>query len=398
MPAQAAAQTNQVSAQHIAAEVLRLTGIRLDLEAMDYLRPSRFQLLNAIGSDDAEGALSIITRNVERPLRDAGFEGVMTPYALKEILGKYGWDPVHGAIRQDDEAMAKIKSWSRQLAGQGGAAAAQQPAATTTQRSGPRHPLEGLEDPPAGATQGVVRRGESQPRHAPAREPATPGVQRHRQDNVRPIAPAMADRNARQQPDAAAPHRGGQAARPEQPRADARADASRDRQFDQVKVHGGKAALTIEADTTRGGAPTVRIEAAKMLNPAERTYDWRNKIVIQLTTHELQLAAALFLRFLDKIEFGNHGPQQDKFFAIERQTGNYAGTTKVLVCQGQGDSKQMCLVQITPADIADVTALFVRQATAQLRMDQPAMASMAPLVLRNLAQDYQAKTGGRRDS
>lgn len=86
---------------------------------------------------------------------------------------------------------------------------------------------------------------------------------------------------------------------------------------DQVKVFGGKAALTIEADDTRRGEDTIRLEGAKAIRPKQ--YNWGEKIAIQMTTAELPIVAQVFLGLRESCEFKNHGEASDKGFSVARQ-------------------------------------------------------------------------------
>lgn len=84
-------------------------------------------------------------------------------------------------------------------------------------------------------------------------------------------------------------------------------------------VYGGKAALCFTADTTRRGDHTIALDGASLLAP--KTYDWKNKIRIQLTRGELPVVAAVLLGFKQECEFKNHGPSNDKGFSLKRQDG-----------------------------------------------------------------------------
>lgn len=90
----------------------------------------------------------------------------------------------------------------------------------------------------------------------------------------------------------------------------------------QHKVFGKKAALTIEADTTRREQiPTIAIDAAQA--QGERNYDWSNKIRLQLTSRELPVFAAVLLGVRTKFEAKNHGEGSNKGMTIERQESGF---------------------------------------------------------------------------
>ena len=94
-----------------------------------------------------------------------------------------------------------------------------------------------------------------------------------------------------------------------------------ERDYLSFHVYGGKAALCFGADQTRRGLHTVYLDAAPAVG--EREYDWTQRIRIQLTRIELPEVAAVLLGYLPKCEFGNHGAEQTKGFAIEAQQGKF---------------------------------------------------------------------------
>lgn len=118
-------------------------------------------------------------------------------------------------------------------------------------------------------------------------------------------------------------------------------------------VYGGKAALCFEADVTKGDDHTIALDAA--LATAPRQFNWGDKIRIQLTRAELPTVAAVLLGILPGCEFGNHGPENNKGFSIERQQG---GKVYVKVfAKGLGVRG----VPIMPQDLYYVASLFMRQ-------------------------------------
>lgn len=346
------------SAKQVSDAIKRLANLTLDAAAIGYLGSVRSQLLTAIDSDDGEAVASYCARSIHILLADAGFQGRLTPDILRQITDKHGWNNIHDAIHQRENAITVITSWARHLGGASGSEHAQRAHPSATAQPAPinqQHPID----------------TRTTDRSSDRASGTSAGVRRHNSDNVRHIGAAREPRNEQQ-------------------------EGEDRRRYDQKKVHGGRAALTLEADTTRAGAPTIRVEAAKMLDKQARTYDWKNKIAIQLTTFELQVVAALFSGFLEHCKFSNHGPEQDKWFEVERQTGQYAGTIKVVI----GKAKDMCIVQVTPLDMGDVHAMLLRQAASQLRLVEGdrQMGALAPTVLRGVAQSYKeqvaAKSGG----
>lgn len=92
--------------------------------------------------------------------------------------------------------------------------------------------------------------------------------------------------------------------------------------FASVHVYAGKAALCFSEDQTQSGnQPTVRIEVAPSTAP--RTYDWSRKISIQMSLLDLYAVLAVLSEQTASAELSGRGATHDKFFAIERQEGNF---------------------------------------------------------------------------
>lgn len=129
---------------------------------------------------------------------------------------------------------------------------------------------------------------------------------------------------------------------------------SKQREYVNVHVYGGKAALCFSADETKHGVPTVQIDAAPMIG--ERTYNWSEKVTIQLTVAEIPHVASVIFGLLPGCDYGNHGPDHKKGFKMENQAG------KVFVqLRAPGVSHA---VPITSADIWKVGNVFARQLRA----------------------------------
>ncbi len=114
------------------------------------------------------------------------------------------------------------------------------------------------------------------------------------------------------------------------------------------KVHGGKAALEVKPDEKLKSSQqgivdengeqnifyTIRLEAALSNNSTDRSYNWKDKVAIQLTDIELPLFIGVCLGYYQKISFSNHGvggEKSSKFFGVEHQG------TKVFFQLGQKD-------------------------------------------------------------
>jgi hypothetical protein len=92
------------------------------------------------------------------------------------------------------------------------------------------------------------------------------------------------------------------------------------------KIFGSGAALCVsEARTRAGNQYTIQIEGALALasGGARREFDWRNKIIIQLTVQEAYLALALFENLIPNVKFDGHGRTHDKSLQIEFQDSHY---------------------------------------------------------------------------
>lgn len=122
------------------------------------------------------------------------------------------------------------------------------------------------------------------------------------------------------------------------------------------KVHGARAALEVKPDTKQKARDaglvdmngeenifhTLRLEAAQNNNSGDRTYNWGNKIALQLTDIELPLFIGVCMGYYPKIEFSNHGvggEKSSKSFSAEFQKGN------VFISLSQKD-KPICAVPI----------------------------------------------------
>ena len=131
------------------------------------------------------------------------------------------------------------------------------------------------------------------------------------------------------------------------------------KKYPQVKVYGGKGALTIETDQTKRGFPTIVIEAAPLLSRGENgiggTYDWQNKIRLQLTDHELHAVLAVFMGLLDQKRLANHGPNNNKGLEVYHQPDRGGFYVKVF------EGPKACHVPVPGAQGPEITAIFIKQ-------------------------------------
>ncbi|MCZ9640379.1 hypothetical protein [Pseudomonas putida] len=117
-------------------------------------------------------------------------------------------------------------------------------------------------------------------------------------------------------------------------------------------VYGAKVALCFQSDTTRSGEHTIRIEAAEAT--ASRTFNWAEKISIQLSGRELPGVLATFMQMQTKFDGKGHGAQNEKWFTIENQPG------KVFISVNtKGRAPRS--VPIGPGDCFGVVTLLIEQ-------------------------------------
>jgi hypothetical protein len=91
------------------------------------------------------------------------------------------------------------------------------------------------------------------------------------------------------------------------------------------KIFGTTAALCIsEAQIRTGKQYTVQVEGAVALaGPGRTSFDWPNKITVQLTVQEAYQTLALFENKLRAIRFDGHGRAHDKSLHAELQDSHY---------------------------------------------------------------------------
>lgn len=92
------------------------------------------------------------------------------------------------------------------------------------------------------------------------------------------------------------------------------------------KIFSSAAALCIAEATTRAERKhTINIEGAVALSGggARKTFDWPNKIVVQLTVQEAYQVLALLENKIRSLRFDGHGREHDKSLQIEFQDSHY---------------------------------------------------------------------------
>lgn len=164
-------------------------------------------------------------------------------------------------------------------------------------------------------------------------------------------------------------------------------DRGEPREYDSTHVYGGRAALEFQASTTRGGNATVQIDAATGSN---KVYNWKDKIVFQLTKVEMQLLTALLYGHLSKLHLSGH---DDKWLNVEHQEGQYAGTIKFTMGKGKADAFKPRTVQLSYADMGEVHSLFIRQTSTLLKVAPILVERVVKQVATSYAAAQQARNG-----
>lgn len=182
-----------------------------------------------------------------------------------------------------------------------------------------------------------VRRFSPQPRKSPASSAPQPQFRHRGESGASNQSPAM-DRAANQE--MASPLRNQQLSQSDH---QGTQQSGQHRDVVQIrnhmyKIHGKNAALGVTGDTKlkdseehlvdengqKNEFHTFRLEAAGANGNGNRTYDWSNKVIIQLTSDELPLFIGVCLGHFQAIKFSNHGVNSNgkKFFELEHQGGN----------------------------------------------------------------------------
>lgn len=354
-------------------------------------------------------------------LRKVGFDRATFEQAFRVLIAQ-GPDRVRDvttmALRNDGTAKRDITQWLLDAAGgsdqpwiptNAPANAAAQGSAEQRSQSTPVLSSHNRSMPPPGAPTGQARRAEegSAPRSPTPRTQERAGSTSHggsQGDAQRATQRPAQGQSQRTQDGAAgvqrAPNRAQSTEQPFAPRreqqqghyrddAGDRAPPSSDqpRVYESKHVYGGRAALCFEVTTTQASAPTVQIEAATGQN---KNYNWKDKLIFQLTTSELQLVCSLLYGHINKIFLSGHN---EKWLSAERQEGQYAGTIKFSMGKGKSADFQPRTVQVSYTDLGEVHSMFVRQTAAFLKQDPV----LVERLVRQVAQAYteqQAAKGG----
>lgn len=115
-------------------------------------------------------------------------------------------------------------------------------------------------------------------------------------------------------------------------------------------VHGRHAAVYLRQDQDSVSRPTIALEAAFRVGGRAA---WDEKLVIQLTKHELIGLAAVLLGLQEECEYAGRGGS-GKGFSVKRQSGSLF----IRLWQGPGRQYQ---VQAEPSDVAHWAQLVLGQ-------------------------------------
>lgn len=95
-------------------------------------------------------------------------------------------------------------------------------------------------------------------------------------------------------------------------------------------IYGRRAAFCFTKDKTQtGGHPTVTIDAAPVKPNMEKSYDWKKKVIFQLTVGELALVYGVLTGRLQSLRLAGHGKTNNKTLTMEDQGGNYFFSVQV---------------------------------------------------------------------
>jgi len=138
--------------------------------------------------------------------------------------------------------------------------------------------------------------------------------------------------------------------------ADSTTAPTADPPYYSFKIFSSAAALCIAEATTRAERKhTINIEGAVALaGGARKTFDWPNKIVVQLTVQEAYQVLALLENKIRSLRFDGHGREHDKSLQIEFQDSHYFFR---LIQRGRA----AVAVQVRAVDSLQIVSLIYKQ-------------------------------------
>ena len=110
-----------------------------------------------------------------------------------------------------------------------------------------------------------------------------------------------------------------------------------------------------------GDVATIGLEAARK-QASGNSYDWDNKMVVQVTARELPTVLAVLMGYKNACEFRYHGPGRNKGYAIRSQNEG------VLITLSAAGAIAIN-VPVEPSDLFSLTTLVVNR----LQMNQKMM-------------------------
>lgn len=117
----------------------------------------------------------------------------------------------------------------------------------------------------------------------------------------------------------------------------------------EVAVYAQSGALNFEVCSSRRGDLALNVDAA--INVGVRVYDWRKKIIVQLSEREMLMLYAVLRGFLKNFGVKAHGASNQKAMSIENQGNNF-------FVRVQERGRPIVAVPIPPSDAAMVLMLI----------------------------------------
>lgn len=351
------------------------------------------KVANAAAAGNAEATEKFLVLHAAVRITDGllsnGFPDI-TKSIAKRILDTHGTARVGNATRAlrdgDPESKHEIRAWIDQAKAAAAAAASSQSAppaeAAPSQAPAPSQAAQRFSQvpPPPGVRTSQVQSGS---------RPAQPSadVREFPQDRVRQTPSTQApSTQTRDDPrtmrrDAPRQERNDRQERPQ--RHDSAPSTSGEQQYDQHACYGKDIAVQFQNLPTRDRTSnTVMLKIARAKGATcKQGVDWDGSILINLEPHEVQTCAAVLLGYGTKVRYAGHGQANDKWFELQETTDNWAGSIRLQV--GQGDEKRS--VNIGPTDVGEVSALFLRALSTQVRVAP----SLYPMILRRAFDLYQ---------
>ena len=91
--------------------------------------------------------------------------------------------------------------------------------------------------------------------------------------------------------------------------------------LNSLKIYARSAALTIEPQSNRSRTfATIGIDAARK-HSSGNTYEWANKVTVQVGERELPTVLAVLTGHLPECAFDYHGPARNKSYTLRAQAG-----------------------------------------------------------------------------